>query len=245
MCVSSNWHFRSGLLTRVQMDMDTVMDVGGSVPPPQPQTTFAPSSSQLPVIQDPSSSNVLTELDRLYEEMRNIVANATQARDPFRDISVKVHIRRPDRDSWTYLGRGLVAQEQSRIVVRAAASRKIMTTFGEDAPLQAEKRGNFVVVGCVEGTRVVSWSFNAQNNSETLRLLASIELTCDSRRFTSNAGQQGAHRRLISRMIKDDRRKRHRRRKETDSLVAALERTGLDTPADQPMAVAEPVAVLQ
>ena len=58
---------------------------------------------------------MLTELDRLYEEMRSIVASATQPRDPFRDISVKVHIRRPDRDSWTYLGRGLVSQEQSRI----------------------------------------------------------------------------------------------------------------------------------
>ncbi|KZT72810.1 hypothetical protein DAEQUDRAFT_704490 [Daedalea quercina L-15889] len=182
--------------------------------------------------------------------MRSIVASATQARDPFRDISVKVHIRRPDRDSWTYLGRGLVSQEQSRIVVRSAASRKVMTTFGEDVPLQAEKRGNFVVVGCIEGSRVVSWSLNAQNNSETLRLLGSIELTCDSRRFTSNAPQQSAHRRLIARMIKDDRRKRHRRRKETDSLVAAFERTGLESTsvADQPMAApppAEPVAVQQ
>ena len=47
-------------------------------------------------------------------------------------------------------------------------------------------------------------------------------------------------------MIKDDRRKRHRRRKETDNLVAAFERTGLDSaPADQPMAAAEPVAVQQ
>jgi len=219
------------------MDMDTVMDVGGSAPPPQPQMSHAPSGSQ------PSSNQ---DLNPSSNEMRNIVASATQARDPFRDISVKVHIRRPDKDSWTYLGRALVAQEQSRIVVRSAASRKIMTTFGEDAPLQAEKRGNFVVVGCIEGTRVVSWSFNAQNNSETLRLLASIELTCDSRRFSSNSSQQSSHRRLIARMIKDDRRKRHRRRKDTDNLVAALERTGLDsTPADQPMAAAEPVAVQQ
>lgn len=46
-------------------------------------------------------------------------------------------------------------------------------------------------------------------------------------------------------MIKDDRRKRHRRRKETDNLVAAFERTGLDTPADQSMAAAEPIAVQQ
>ena len=117
------------------MDMDTVMDVGGSAPPQPPQTDYAPSSSQLPPLIDsnPSSNGeyhacllrsalhllcrtpVLTKLDRLYQEMRNIVASTTQVRDPFRDISVKVHIRRPDRDSWTYLGRGLISQEQSRI----------------------------------------------------------------------------------------------------------------------------------
>lgn len=54
-------------------------------------------------------------LRRLYAEMSTLVASTTQARDPFRDISVKVHIRRPDKDSWAYLGRGLVSQEQSRV----------------------------------------------------------------------------------------------------------------------------------
>jgi hypothetical protein len=33
------------------------------------------------------------------------------SRDNFRDIQVKVHIRRPERDSWVYMGRGLVTQE--------------------------------------------------------------------------------------------------------------------------------------
>ena len=151
------------------MDVDTVMDVGGSAPPQPPQTDYAPSGSQLPPIVDSNSSSngglhacllrcalhlscrtpALTKLDRLYQEMRSIVASATQARDPFRDISVKMHIRRPDRDSWTYLGRGLISQEQSRIgescgprlstpqltvvpsVVRSAATQKVMTTFGE------------------------------------------------------------------------------------------------------------------
>lgn len=28
--------------------------------------------------------------------------------------------------------------------------------------LQAEKRGNFVVLGCVEGSRVISWSLNVR-----------------------------------------------------------------------------------
>lgn len=32
-----------------------------------------------------------------------------QHRDPFREIPVKVHIRRPDRDSWVYVGRAMVS----------------------------------------------------------------------------------------------------------------------------------------
>ncbi|GAW06093.1 hypothetical protein LENED_007989 [Lentinula edodes] len=80
------------------------------------------------------------------------------------------------------MGRGLVSQEvighSSRVVVRAMSTNKLLTQFGEGTDLQAEKRGNFVVVGCVEDSGVVSWSLNALNNSETLRLLASIELAC-------------------------------------------------------------------
>ena len=30
----------------------------------------------------------------------------------------------------------------------------------QSCDLQAEKRGNFVVIGCVENSRVVSWSLN-------------------------------------------------------------------------------------
>jgi len=30
----------------------------------------------------------------------------------------------------------------------------------QNSELQAEKRGNFVVVGCIEGSKVVSWSLN-------------------------------------------------------------------------------------
>ena len=32
-------------------------------------------------------------------------------RESFREIAVKVHIRRPERDSWVYLGRAMVSQE--------------------------------------------------------------------------------------------------------------------------------------
>ncbi|PIL31853.1 hypothetical protein GSI_06557 [Ganoderma sinense ZZ0214-1] len=182
------------------------------------------------------------------------VASVPQSRDPFRDIPVKVHIRRPERDTWAYMGRGIVSQEisgqSSRVVVRAASSSKILTVFGEGAALQAERRGNFVVIGCVEGGRVVSWSLNALNNSETVRLLASIELACyASKQAMVDPVMHGAFRRRVARMIKDDRRRRHKRRKDQDSMVAAFARTGLggemeaeDTPAPLPDAGAPPPA---
>lgn len=83
---------------------------------------------------------------------------APQQRESFREICVKVHVRKPGRDAWTYLGRAFVTQEviqqTSRVgeysarmlhlpakrayraptmlpVVRAAASGKVMTTFSE------------------------------------------------------------------------------------------------------------------
>lgn len=63
------------------------------------------------------------------------------------------------------------------------ASEKIMATFSEvshfltcrryscgslydlclqESSLQVEKRGNFVVISCVEGNNVVSWSLNVR-----------------------------------------------------------------------------------
>ena len=64
-------------------------------------------------------------------------------------------------------------------VVRSTSTDKIMAVFNEvsfglslhgrpagllmkqqNSELQAEKRGNFVVVGCIEGSKVVSWSLN-------------------------------------------------------------------------------------
>lgn len=35
--------------------------------------------------------------------------SGSQNREPFREIPVKVHIRRPDRDSWVYVGRATVS----------------------------------------------------------------------------------------------------------------------------------------
>ncbi|KAH7913022.1 hypothetical protein BJ138DRAFT_1147067 [Hygrophoropsis aurantiaca] len=150
----------------------------------------------------------------------------------FRDIQVKVHIRRPESDSWSYLGRALVSQEvvgqASRVVVRSLSSGKILVVFGEVTDLQAEKRGNFVVVGCIEGARVISWSLNALNNSETLRLLASIELACYRCKLAVvDPRTHSKSRRRIERAIKDDRRRRHRRRKEQDSMIDAFSKQKL------------------
>ncbi|KAI0328476.1 hypothetical protein GY45DRAFT_1326183 [Cubamyces sp. BRFM 1775] len=187
---------------------------------------------EAPVVNNPSTTTVLTEMDRLYEQMRSAIASAAQPREPIRDIPVKVHIRRPERDSWAYMGRGIVSQEitgqSSRVVVRSASSHKILTVFGEGTALQAERRGNFVVIGCVEGSRVVSWSLNALNHAETVRLLASIELAAYAcKQAMADPSLHSAIRRRIARVIKDDRRRRHKRRKDQDAMVAAFARTGL------------------
>ncbi|KAK7059030.1 hypothetical protein VNI00_001654 [Paramarasmius palmivorus] len=159
------------------------------------------------------------------------------ARENFKDIQVKVHIRRPERDSWVYMGRGLVSQEihghSSRVVVRTLNTNKLITQFGEGSDLQAEKRGNFVVIGCVEDSGVVSWSLNALNNSETLRLLASIELACyKCKNVLMDPRTAGRSRRKIERIIKEDRRKRHRRRKDQEALVDAFAKQNLNNEAE-------------
>ena len=50
-------------------------------------------------------------MDRLYRQMRAVVAGVPPAREQFKEIAVKVHIRRPERDTWAYMGRGIVTQE--------------------------------------------------------------------------------------------------------------------------------------
>ena len=69
----------------------------------------------------------------------------------------------------------------------------------------------------------------ALNNSETLRLLATIELSCHSTKHSGGSSElHHSHMRRIARVIKDDRRKRHKRRKDQDAMVDAFARTGLD-----------------
>ncbi|KAF7320061.1 hypothetical protein MKEN_00790400 [Mycena kentingensis (nom. inval.)] len=146
---------------------------------------------------------------------------------PIRDIQVKVHIRKPERDTWSYVGRGIVSQvvagQSSRVVVRAVSSGKVLAVFSETSDLEAEKRGNFIVISVVQGSSVVSWSLNALNNSETLRLLASIELACyKCKQALSDPRNHNKGRRRIERVIKDDRRRRHRRRKDQDAMIDAF-----------------------
>jgi len=123
-------------------------------------------------------------------------------------------------------------------VVRAVSTGKVMAVFSEGSDLQAEKRGNFVVIGCVEGSRVVSWSLNALNNSETIRLLASIELACyKCKQALADPRLHTKARRRIERVIKDDRRRRHRRRKDQDAMIDAFSK---QTIGNGPGAAMEP-----
>ena len=68
-------------------------------------------------------------MDRLYRQMRAAVANVPQTREPFRDIPVKVHIRRPERDTWAYMGRGIVSQEISGQSSRVGVSSNPFLTI--------------------------------------------------------------------------------------------------------------------
>ncbi|KAI0257480.1 hypothetical protein BJV78DRAFT_1366586 [Lactifluus subvellereus] len=167
------------------------------------------------------------------------LSNGAQPREPFREIPVKVHIRRPDRDSWVYVGRATVSLDTtghtSQVVVRSTSTDKILTVFGESSELQAEKRGNFVVVGCIEGPRVVSWSLNALNSSETLRLLACIELACyRCKQAVADPRSHHRSRRRIERVIKEDRRKRHRRRQEQETMIDLFSKQDLNGAEDGP-----------
>jgi len=185
-----------------------------------------------PDTQEGSRSDQNTDSEDAYAP----TTSSPLQRDTFREIQVKVHVRKPERDSWVYLGRAIVTQEMnghsSRVVVRGMATGKVMTSFGESSDLQAERRGNFVVIGCVDGPQVVSWSLNALNNSDTLRLLASIELACyKCNQALMDPRLHNKVRRRVERVIKDDRRRRHRRRKDQDSMIDAFAKQTLSTDA--------------
>jgi len=184
---------------------------------------------ELPQVQEPSITHTVLP-----------PSNGAQHREPFREIPVKVHIRRPERDSWVYVGRATVSLDttgrSSQVVVRStstASTDKVLTVFSENSELQAEKRGNFVVVGCIEGSKVISWSLNALNASETLRLLACIELACyRCKQAIADPRLHHRTRRRIERVIKDDRRKRHRRRQDQDAMIDLFSKQDLNAPPE-------------
>jgi len=72
--------------------------------------------------------------------------------------------------------------------------------------------------------------FQALNNSETLRLLASIELACyRCKQALVDPRTHVKTRRRIERIIKDDRRRRHRRRKDQDAMIDAFAKQSINT----------------
>ena len=67
------------------------------------------------------------------------------------------------------------------------------------------------------------------SNSETLKLLASIELACyRCRQAVADPKQHSKLRRRIERIIKEDRKRRHRRRRDEAAMVEAFEKQQLD-----------------
>lgn len=276
--------------------------VGVGPDPIQEETSNRQQDTPKPHISSVPSSSEHSNSCALRSWSNSVDKVAAPNRDPFRDVQVKVHIRRPERDSWMYLGRGLASQEvsghssrvgefarlgpasyrarRSRALTLAVETRTQSSARSlqgkswqssmrcacaisvpslsdrrphhQSSDLQAEKRGNFVVISMVDGSRVVSWSLNvrsirmaplaqliskwiqALNNSETLRLLASIELACyRCKQALVDPRTHVKSRRKIERIIKDDRRKRHRRRKDQDAMIDAFSKQTLtsDLPA--------------
>jgi hypothetical protein len=95
--------------------MTTSMDIDGMALD-QPATL-----RELPQVQEPSithtglpSSNGMRCSARccpscLHHSSDRPQCTGAQHREPFREIPVKVHIRRPERDSWVYVGRATVS----------------------------------------------------------------------------------------------------------------------------------------
>lgn len=82
--------------------------------------------------------------------------------------------------------------------------------------------------------RLTPRSSQALNNSETLRLLASIELACyKCKQAVGDPRTHSKIRRRIAHVIKEDRRKRHKRRRDQDALVDAFARTDLNGQVDR------------
>ncbi|KIM26000.1 hypothetical protein M408DRAFT_34059, partial [Serendipita vermifera MAFF 305830] len=85
-------------------------------------------------------------------------------------IPAKMHVRRPGRDNWSYIGRVGIFQELTHkapiVVVRLQSNDKVVATFSENSNISVDKRGNFIVVASVEPAGVISYSLHAQTNND-------------------------------------------------------------------------------
>jgi hypothetical protein len=63
-------------------------------------------------------------------------ATFVSSRDTLREVAVKVHKRRAEQDTWTYIGKAVCTHEEepghkSRVVVRSVTTGKEMVVFNE------------------------------------------------------------------------------------------------------------------
>lgn len=85
----------------------------------------------------------------------------------------------------------------------------------------------------MERNEFLTPSLQALNASETLRLLACIELTCyRCKQAVADPRFHHRSRRRIERVIKDDRRRRHKRRQEQDSMIDLFSKQDLNAPEE-------------
>ncbi|KAH8835721.1 hypothetical protein DL96DRAFT_1702689 [Flagelloscypha sp. PMI_526] len=216
-------------------DMDIDSNSHISFPLPSGASFPVPSGpndiGNLPSSVTANSTSEGHQTDSIFSSVAPPLQASVPARDSLRDgMQVKVHHRKAEKDNWTYIGRGYVSQDihgqSSKVVVRSATTNKLWITFNESSEVVAERRGNFVVIGVVKGQRVESWSLNASTSGDTLKLLASIELAAyKSKDATSDPRSHAKARRRVERVIKEDRRRRHKRRKETESMFDAFAST--------------------
>lgn len=106
------------------MDMDIDDGAAPSQPPAQSSSTIAPESGT------PQGTIDLLyhySLTLIYRELIPLLGPQIT-----REIQVKVHIRRPERDSWVYMGRGIVSQE----VIGQSSRVGMFLIFSVSGPLQ-------------------------------------------------------------------------------------------------------------
>jgi hypothetical protein len=83
----------------------------------------------------------------------------------------------------------------------------------------------FFIAAVSAPSRLISVSRlrQAVNMADTLRLLASIELACyRSKQLFTDPKRYSSSRRKIERVIRDDRRKRHRRKRDEEDMISAF-----------------------